>query len=712
MVHRNPNVQMFALELANSLFQNCSTPLHLELSSRAWTSAMERLITDRTTLPQVKTKAVGYVKSWWSGLKGGPAEGVMGDLVESLKAKNIPMDAPAPGTSSSVPSKDDATKRASEEDAELQRVLELSKQDQGGRSSGTPAGASSSDPRHAHAGPSGGSMPPSGSNDVGHRGHSSQSDQQQQRPFPAREPTPPPMPTRATASRVRAIYPFVTHEQGELSFEKDDVIKVIDRMYDEWYTGAVGGRIGIFPISYVEPLPEPTPEELRREAQEEAKVFAAEGLIVSLQRMLDGLDPTRGDKVDDPELEAMYQRVVQLQPQIVALMKKYADQRAELEHIHMGFIKASRQYQAMAHPQSQPAQQQQHMGYGYPQSHQPEPHRQGSYGSVSGANPTGTPSQADQHAAAWAAYYAQVAAHQQQQQQQQQQHTGEQPLAQHQQAQVTGASQGQGQTQEERDQIAAAWQAYYAAQAQAAAAAQAHQQPEGYAQQPDGYSQQQPAQATTDPAYPHAQPQASPGPYHQPHQPSHQSSYPSQPLPADEQGSLPNPHAASRAPMSSGESAYPQDSAPQQFLSPGPQQQSGAAQPSPPLPTASGNMTSPPPVAPKPASLQSPALSASQQTQQPQYPNPYPASSVAPHSQGQPEPLHHRTASFTSNSGAAMLGQASAPPPPPQGSMPGLERAASHLSIGQHPSSPYGQPHGSPAAAPQAPSMPPDTRFI
>lgn len=59
------------------------------------------------------------------------------------------------------------------------------------------------------------------------------------------------MPTRATASRVRAIYPFVTHEKGELSFEKGDVIKVIDRMYDEWYTGAVGGRIGIFPVSYV-----------------------------------------------------------------------------------------------------------------------------------------------------------------------------------------------------------------------------------------------------------------------------------------------------------------------------------------------------------------------------------------------------------------------------------------------------------------------------
>jgi len=45
--------------------------------------------------------------------------------------------------------------------------------------------------------------------------------------------------------------------------------------------------------------------------------------------MLDGLDPMRGDRLDDPELESMYQKVVELQPQIVSLMKKYADQRGE-----------------------------------------------------------------------------------------------------------------------------------------------------------------------------------------------------------------------------------------------------------------------------------------------------------------------------------------------------------------------------------------------
>jgi signal transducing adaptor molecule len=109
-VHRNPNVQIFSLEvscsaclarfhtlltlplrpeqLANSLYQNCGKLLHLELTSRAWTGAMDRLITDRTTVQQVKNKAVGYVNTWWQGLKGGEAEGVMGDLIETLKTKS------------------------------------------------------------------------------------------------------------------------------------------------------------------------------------------------------------------------------------------------------------------------------------------------------------------------------------------------------------------------------------------------------------------------------------------------------------------------------------------------------------------------------------------------------------------------------------------------------------------------------------------------
>jgi signal transducing adaptor molecule len=77
-------------------------------------------------------------------------------------------------------------------------------------------------------------------------------------------------------------------------------------------------------------MPDPTPAELANEAREEARVFAAQGMIVALQRMLDSLDPARGDRLDDPELEELYRKTVALQPEIVGLMKKYSDQKGEL----------------------------------------------------------------------------------------------------------------------------------------------------------------------------------------------------------------------------------------------------------------------------------------------------------------------------------------------------------------------------------------------
>jgi signal transducing adaptor molecule len=42
-------VQVYALELANTLVQNCGKPLHEELASRTWTGALTRLVNDRVS---------------------------------------------------------------------------------------------------------------------------------------------------------------------------------------------------------------------------------------------------------------------------------------------------------------------------------------------------------------------------------------------------------------------------------------------------------------------------------------------------------------------------------------------------------------------------------------------------------------------------------------------------------------------------------------
>lgn len=52
-------------------------------------------------------------------------------------------------------------------------------------------------------------------------------------------------------TRVRALHTFEPTEQGELAFEKGDIIKVVDRGYKDWWRGQLKGRTGIFPVNYV-----------------------------------------------------------------------------------------------------------------------------------------------------------------------------------------------------------------------------------------------------------------------------------------------------------------------------------------------------------------------------------------------------------------------------------------------------------------------------
>ena len=80
--------------------------------------------------------------------------------------------------------------------------------------------------------------------------------------------------TAATVSRVRALYDFVPSEPGELEFKRGDVIAVLESVYKDWWRGSLKGKTGIFPLNYVEKLTDPTPDELQREAQMEAEVFA------------------------------------------------------------------------------------------------------------------------------------------------------------------------------------------------------------------------------------------------------------------------------------------------------------------------------------------------------------------------------------------------------------------------------------------------------
>ncbi|KAJ8335905.1 hypothetical protein SKAU_G00392470 [Synaphobranchus kaupii] len=72
---------------------------------------------------------------------------------------------------------------------------------------------------------------------------------QGKRPAPEKEKQP-----------ARAIYDFKAQTTKELSIKKGEVLNIIRQVDKNWYEGELRGRVGIFPIAYVEKLP---PEKLQ-----------------------------------------------------------------------------------------------------------------------------------------------------------------------------------------------------------------------------------------------------------------------------------------------------------------------------------------------------------------------------------------------------------------------------------------------------------------
>ncbi|KAJ6477376.1 hypothetical protein C8R47DRAFT_924579, partial [Mycena vitilis] len=356
LTHRNPNVQLYALSLAEALGKNCGIELHRELASRAWTAGLERVITDRNTHDKVRTRALGLVAMWTAEFADDSTLGIMGECYEGLKAKNYKYtrpDTPPP------PAEDDAIRRREEE--ELQRVLEMSVRDRGGRgyasafdsapnantsTSSTSAAATSSTGAGGGSAVGGSSAAYGAGAGAGASGgyaggYVPQQQARERTPSPV-EPTPAhPTVDGAIVTRVRALHPFTPTEAGELGFEKGDIIKVVDRGYRDWWRGQLRGRTGIFPVNYVEPLPEPTPAELAAEATQEAAVFAQAVNVERLLNMLRALDPSKGDNLaDDEEIQELYRSCMALRPKIVKLIDKYSQKRADLVSMNETFVRA------------------------------------------------------------------------------------------------------------------------------------------------------------------------------------------------------------------------------------------------------------------------------------------------------------------------------------------------------------------------------------
>lgn len=153
---------------------------------------------------------------------------------------------------------------------------------------------------------------------------------------PPSQPVPPGT-SAATVSRVRALFDFLPSEPGELQFRKGDIIAVLESVYKDWWKGSLRGQTGIFPLNYVEKLPDPTVEELQREAHMEADVF---GQIKNVEKLLTLLSTRSPDPnaQDNEEITSLYHSTLAIRPKLIELIGKYSQKKGMSISSYMLYI--------------------------------------------------------------------------------------------------------------------------------------------------------------------------------------------------------------------------------------------------------------------------------------------------------------------------------------------------------------------------------------
>ncbi|KAJ5173110.1 hypothetical protein N7492_005703 [Penicillium capsulatum] len=366
LAHRNANVQLYTLEvgtlialrgiaqwmircgltdisqLGNSLAQNCGPKIHRELASRSFTDALLRLAADRNTHQQVKSKILERMQEWVEMFSSNPDFGIMEQAYMKLKTQNPNLQPPSKPVKQQITDVD-----RQKEEEELQMALALSVKDKKPVGSGPRAGPSSAGPAASADVPA--ATPPAAASS------SAQEESVVSAPVP-------PGTSAATVSRVRALFDFQPSEPGELQFRKGDTIAVLESVYKDWWKGSLRGQTGIFPLNYVEKLPDPTVEELQREAQMEGDVF---GQIKNVEKLLTLLSTRSSDLnvQENEEITTLYHSTLAIRPKLIELIGKYSQKKDEFTQLNEKFIKARRDYESLLEASmAQPAQPQ----YGRP----------------------------------------------------------------------------------------------------------------------------------------------------------------------------------------------------------------------------------------------------------------------------------------------------------------------------------------------------------
>ncbi|KAJ3091437.1 ESCRT-0 subunit protein hse1 [Quaeritorhiza haematococci] len=311
ITHKNVNVVLFALTVANSLVQNCGATVHREISSRAFLDGLVRQVSNKSVHEVVRNRILDLIQQWAGLFKSDPSLGFMVDTYNQLKAQNYPFPTEK-RPDDAKPKSANRDREREEEELQLALALSLSAQEHNSQKRSTTA------------------TPPR---------KSSSSQQQQIRSSPA------------PLFQVRALYDFPGLEEGELRLTRGDIVNVHDSTtFRDWWKGEIGGRVGIFPSNYVEKVVGTVPSEAAGTGSGvtvagEPDVAAESRKIQEFVSILSSIDPhTRGSLSENERLQQSYQSILLFRPRLIKMIETEKAKQDELLALNDRFTKACSTY--------------------------------------------------------------------------------------------------------------------------------------------------------------------------------------------------------------------------------------------------------------------------------------------------------------------------------------------------------------------------------
>ncbi|GJJ68833.1 signal transducing adaptor molecule [Entomortierella parvispora] len=297
LVNKNANVILYSLTLCESLAKNCGLKAQREISSRAFTALLVKILNEKTTHPAVRLRILELIQQWAFEFRADPSLGIMDETYQQLRTQSK-FKFPSPQKPKKE-LKSEADKRKEEEELQLALALSLSASEHSAERKSNTQSA-----QLANAAP-------------------------------------------APAKRVRALYDFEPTEAGELGFQKDDIIEVLATSYQDWWKGELYGRQGIFPVNYVEEIKEGESNQGAGDLDDEAHVLHEAKNVDGLIQMLQNIDPRRDNFSDNETLQDTYNNVLGVRPKLVELIRKHGEKKDEMMLLNEKLARARATYEKM-----------------------------------------------------------------------------------------------------------------------------------------------------------------------------------------------------------------------------------------------------------------------------------------------------------------------------------------------------------------------------